>query len=72
MVENNGTDITEIPGVGAALPMPPGSPSMLVASSPNLAISSLALDDNRSNTSDRSSVRSEEPGKCGFLNHTSH
>ena len=55
-------DVSEIPGVDDLPPLPPPTPSGTAASSPNLAVAAMTLDDQQSNVSSRSSVRSDRPG----------
>ena len=57
-------DISEIPGVDDLPPLPPATPSGTAASSPNLAVAAMTLDDQQSNVSSRSSIRSDKPGAC--------
>ena len=60
-------NVSEIPGVDDLPPLPPATPSGTAASSPNLAVTAMTLDDQQSNVSSRSSVRSDKPGKCNYL-----
>jgi hypothetical protein len=68
IAETSQIDVTTIPGVGAAHPPPPAPPTLHMPPSPGLGVSSLALDDTRSNTSSHSSAKSEEPGKPNISN----
>jgi hypothetical protein len=69
IAETSQINVTMIPSIGTAHPPPPALPTLHMPPSPGLGVSSLALDDTRSNTSSHSNAKkSEELGKPNISN----